>query len=462
MKIRVNHLGAIKNADIDLDKSFLLFCGQNNTGKTYLSFVIYAITKFKIIREKIFSIDIPDLISNGYCEVEIDAKRIFDYKKKTISELKNNLDTVFGISDEQAEQLFENFNVSFINDAQQSNDKVASISFRTSLELKDIKIHVTKNEGENKIKLELIEGEDYANLLKDEYAAIFINSVIANLISLYPINRAIIFPVERNSIYTFSKELSINRNLLIDQMQKLSKGAKLNPFEFISNSSNRYPLAIKDGLSVSDDLENIQKKRSNVYEMAVKLEESLLNGKLSVTKEGDLQFTSNKRKGRKLPIHMTASIVKTLSSLIFYLKYQASEGDLIIIDEPEMNLHPDNQILLARVFAKLHNNGFRLIISTHSDYIIREINNLIMSSHESQIVRQVANKIGYTDDFKINPKSVGCYYFHFQHSSSRQVMVKEIEISEDGIEIESIDNEINDQNERMQELYYALNNIEEK
>ena len=41
-------------------------------------------------------------------------------------------------------------------------------------------------------------------------------------LSFYPISKSIIFPVERNSIYTFSKELSIRRNMLVDQMQDLS------------------------------------------------------------------------------------------------------------------------------------------------------------------------------------------------------------------------------------------------
>ena len=75
---------------------------------------------------------------------------------------------------------------------------------------------------------------------------------------------------------------------------------------------------------------------------------------------------------------MSSSSVKTLSGLVVYLRHIAKKGDVLIIDEPEMNLHPDNQRRLARIFARMINNGLRLIISTHSDYIIRELNNLIM------------------------------------------------------------------------------------
>jgi predicted ATPase len=56
----------------------------------------------------------------------------------------------------------------------------------------------------------------------------------------------------------------------------------------------------------------------------------------------------------------------------------AQEGDFIIIDEPELNLHPDNQRKIARWLVRVVNAGFKVMITTHSDYIIREFNNLIM------------------------------------------------------------------------------------
>ena len=53
---------------------------------------------------------------------------------------------------------------------------------------------------------------------------------------------------------------------------------------------------------------------------------------------------------------------------------------MIFIDEPELNLHPVNQRKIARILAKVANSGIKIIISTHSDYIVKEFNNLIMLS----------------------------------------------------------------------------------
>lgn len=459
MKIQIKELGAVKDAKIDLDKPLILFCGQNNTGKTYLAFVIYALTRIKIGKSPL-KLNIPQLVENGFWEFEIDVEEVFEFKRKTMIEVKSNFDTVFGISEELVEQIFSQTELFFDSTIEDCQKKIFDIELNENISVNSQKIKIIKKYGDLKIRLETIEGEDYSSVLKEEIFEIFFSSIIINRLAFFPISNAVIFPVERNSIFTFSRELSLNKTLLYEQMEKMSKGEKFNPFAFIQNSSNRYPLAIRDGLNVSNDLENIQKSKSDFFEIAKEIEDKLLNGTLLVTKFGDVQFVSNKNKGKKLPIHMSASIVKTMSSLVFYLKYLAQKSDLIIIDEPEMNLHPDSQVLLTKIFAKLLRQGFRLLISTHSDYIIREFNNLIMTSSRGEMVKEVAEKYSYDLNDSIAPNDVACYFFHFPKPNSKQVSVKNIEIDSFGFEIESIDNEINAQNERVMELNYAINSQE--
>lgn len=54
----------------------------------------------------------------------------------------------------------------------------------------------------------------------------------------------------------------------------------------------------------------------------------------------------------------------------------AKVGDYLIIDEPELNLHPESQKYLAILLNDLVSKGLKIIISTHSDYLIRELINL--------------------------------------------------------------------------------------
>src|ERR1700679_3166914 len=43
MKIELKNIGTIKHAEIDLDKNLLIFCGPNNTGKTYVAYSLYGL-----------------------------------------------------------------------------------------------------------------------------------------------------------------------------------------------------------------------------------------------------------------------------------------------------------------------------------------------------------------------------------------------------------------------------------
>lgn len=162
-------------------------------------------------------------------------------------------------------------------------------------------------------------------------------------------------------------------------------------------------------------------------------------------------------KSKKLPIHMTASMVKTLSSFVFYLKHIAKKNDLIIFDEPEINLHPSAQIELARIFGKLYNRGLRMIISTHSDYIIREINNLIMADQLKQDNAFPLMKFGISDDEAVNKDSVAVY--NFVKKSKKIVRVNNLEVTSFGFEIDeinaAIDSQNNCTNEMFDYLYYS-------
>ena len=71
---------------------------------------------------------------------------------------------------------------------------------------------------------------------------------------------------------------------------------------------------------------------------------------------------------------------------------------IIIIEEPEQNLHPSLQSKLADLFYKMHKDyGFRFIIETHSEYLIRR----------SQLI--VGEKYPTQESLKDNPFKV--YYF---------------------------------------------------
>jgi predicted ATP-dependent endonuclease of OLD family len=215
-------------------------------------------------------------------------------------------------------------------------------------------------------------------------------------------------------------------------------------------------LAVRSSLRIANDLENVQKFNGPYYEFAEQIEKGILHGEVKITRNGDVEFISDKAgRSKHLPIHMASSIVKTMSSLVIYLKHIAQRGDLLIIDEPEMNFHPDVQISLIRIFSMLSKMGLRLIISTHSDYMVREVNNLIMAGTLHFRNSQFIEDMGYDLKMLLKKEDVTVKYFNFG-KSKRYLDVVDVKVEDDGFAVESIDNTINGQNRITETLYDRL------
>lgn len=454
MKIHVSQLGAIKEGTIDLSKRLNVFCGPNGTGKTYMAYVIYGLLKSKIfIKDKNNLAE--ELIKNSKTTYAIDFEMIREYRIDIIENLKNDIDGLFGISQESATLFFESIKVDFVETEQQFKESILKERIQIVLTINRINIDFVKSENSDVVELTIndkqITEEEMAHL------NLFLLSSIVSLLSTYPISSTFILPVERNSIYTFSKELSIRKQEAVDHFHAMTGKGKIDKFDLLFKNTKRYPLPIKDGLIIADDLAEIKKNNSIYLEFANEIEKELFHGKVQIKSDGELNFKPDKAQKKLLPIHMTASIIKTLASLVIYLKHSAKRNDLIIIDEPEINLHPDNQVVLARLFARLINNGFRLIISTHSDYIIRELNNLIMLSSNNTEINELRSKYDYKPDEYINGADIGVYYFNYPNKmrGNKQIVVENLEISKSGFNVESVDDTIDKQNMISEELYYA-------
>jgi predicted ATPase len=455
MKIKVKNLGVIKEASIDLSKRLIVFCGPNNTGKTYISYLIYALTNISsITTEKFSNEQIQEIISRQEVYFKFNINSLYQFREKQLTLLSQNLSTIYGISDEKVNSFFSKFSIEYITTKEEYVDRLLKEAFEFTVQKNKVCIKISKPSNADHVLIANISETEVATEEIQPIVSYQLMSYIYRSLSLYPISFSEIFPVERNSIYTFNKELSLSRNIVIDQIQELGAGSKLDPVEIMNKRLTRYPIAVRDGLAIADDLVNIQNNRSKYASLADEIESDLLNGQVILSKEGEVQFVSNRSKSKKIPIHLSASIVKTLSSLTFYLRHRAKDNDLVIIDEPELNLHPNCQILLVRIFAKMMERGFRLLISTHSDYIIREINNLIMLHSINDEKRLAANDIGYSGVKSINHEEVAAYLFDFR--TKTKVSVNPLEVDETGFEVDTIDNAIRGLNEASEELYYMV------
>ena len=65
---------------------------------------------------------------------------------------------------------------------------------------------------------------------------------------------------------------------------------------------------------------------------------------------------------------------------------------------------------MARLLAKMVNAGLRVLITTHSDYLIKEVNCLLMASDE-KVSPEIIAKLKIPADTLIKPDAVKLYFF---------------------------------------------------
>ena len=82
--------------------------------------------------------------------------------------------------------------------------------------------------------------------------------------------------------------------------------------------------------------------------------------------------------GKEMRLSETSSMVSELAPLVLFLRSGIKPGDTLVIEEPEAYLHPGAQADIAVILARLVRAGVRVIITTHSDWLLEEISNLTL------------------------------------------------------------------------------------
>ena len=124
---------------------------------------------------------------------------------------------------------------------------------------------------------------------------------------------------------------------------------------------------------------------------------------------------------RDLPLMNTSSMVSELAPVVLYLRYIVQPGDVLIIEEPESHLHPAMQVAFTRLLAAVARSGVRVVLTTHSEWVLEALANLVRLSEVDRAQRQeIAG-----DDLALTPDQVGAWLFE-QKRRPKGSVVKEI------------------------------------
>ena len=119
---------------------------------------------------------------------------------------------------------------------------------------------------------------------------------------------------------------------------------------------------------------------AGITQLAETIESDVLAGQILMkpTPSGYPEFLYRPHTtGEEIRLTRAASMVSELAPVVLFLRGGIRPGDILIIEEPEAHLHPGAQADIALTLAGLVRAGVRIVVTTHSDWLLKEIANLI-------------------------------------------------------------------------------------
>lgn len=406
MKINVQNLAQIRKADNVEIKDFNVFIGKNGTGKTYFAKLIYFIYDLNYKTET-FEKMFETKINNAHKKGEKNINFSLEEQKKFCNEvrlsIKKNYQKHLNLNKDMTKEFDFNFN--------------ANYSDTMKIPMPD---------------------EDYDGSRLVYVGVIFIENLFKNIYSHYlPAARA-------NYMITFKYLFESQYNQIRDIFLNKTKSKK---FSILPEIENNF---LKDIYQVDT------KQHGYLYSLGTKIEKKIIqSGKLSIKnpKNQDLptyEFKSN-CSSEMIDLTAVSSLVTEISPLIMYVRHHIhfENKELLIIDEPELSLHPDAQRALVEILVEAVNKGLKVLLVTHSPYILEALNTHLQR-HKINNHHLPANIRKFEP---IDPQKVSAYLF--EDSSIKNILDPEVELVDDKL-LHSF-NSINKIYDQMRDIEWEAN-----
>lgn len=126
-----------------------------------------------------------------------------------------------------------------------------------------------------------------------------------------------------------------------------------------------------------------------------------------------------------MPLVNASSMVSEVGPVLLYLRYLVRPGDLLILEEPEAHLHPAFQKSFTQEVVRWVKCGIRVILTTHSEWVVDEISNIVARS------RPKVEKIWRPDQQVLDSDDVGVWKLDLIDQERQEKGTEIVEVSWD-------------------------------
>lgn len=354
MRLVLKNIGIIESADIEL-QGLTVIAGSNDTGKSTVGKIAYSLTKayedFEVESQREKSRITLRLYRELYSLLR---REIAPSKSTPFMRIFNNINFFHADTDVVPKLVKE------IRESLESIKIGPSIKTKIIAKIVEIEKVYAKEETKNdkivKVLTEVLRSEfrNQITNLNSDTATISIQEGENPIVSI-AINNNNITVEPRDRLFPFESSILIETPFVLQYQEAIAEGETHHITDLLRRLMNSAIINIKEESAIS----------------------AIIEGRLSYSELDDhFEFKKNIN-GRPygIKIQNVASGIRNFG--ILQLLERAGEFNknlLLIIDEPEIHLHPEWQVEYARVLVQLIKKRIKVLVTSHSPYLIEALN----------------------------------------------------------------------------------------
>lgn len=374
MKLHIENFAKIANADIEIN-GITVIAGENNTGKSTVGKVLYSLYSafhdidFKVKEERKKSISNILSSSNDYRQKIFDALDN-DPNRLELKKLKREINDISKSNPDNIEQfnLKEKYNLDDINIEKLKticsfkNENLLSLVvekyFKT--EFCNQFLSLSKKDDE-KMQIKLKIKKEHINLHETDEKKVEVDNYIDIQKECFYIDNPFVLD-NLDNIFKFKGRVQVNiTDFVLDNFEVFGH------LDFLENKLNKSLSRATTGDLINDAL------------LTERLDE--FKNKLVQLTQGDFLEKDNKfvflesTSNQEIELENLSTGIKALAIILKLIEnHDISDNSMIVLDEPEIHLHPKWQIIFAEMLVLLQKEfNLNIVLTSHSPYFISAI-----------------------------------------------------------------------------------------
>jgi len=415
--IKINELGAIRDSSLKL-KPLMLFSGESGLGKSYAAFLIHYLYY---------------LLSESGDRLEL-FFRDYNYNFESILDNAQSGSQILTIPKKEVFDWLNKDAISYIGYLIGREDFSGSVEIGIPCDYDDFIFTYREELGGLQGQEDMMYQIELSHFSYNILSSKFEKNSRPFMLLLKAELKDILFGDYKDMGYTYLLPPSRGALMEINERPSFLSGMYQEFYDFkkVLNAPMQRPETVNQ----------------DIIECCVSVNE----GSLSRV-EGRIMYNKH---GIVMPLTAAASSIKELAPLTLFLNRYSAKSVSFLFEEPEAHLHPNRQMKLADMISCMINDGAHMQITTHSDYLIKRLNNLINLYQLKDVIdgetyNTLLQKWGIKEVFLLNPQNVGAYVMKREENGTSRIIEQNV-VKDKEISFESFYSVIEDDMELTREI----------